>query len=283
MKNKSIEWSKYIKIIVPKWKSILNDPKTIENDVQKFFEDNPCMVPGAYGFFNPSGHHPYPGALISQPILPEFTFKKPDFMWISINSGEIRPVLIEIEKPSKKHFNEDGGLSKDFEDALEQLDNWENWFERDNDNKQRFKDYYRIPSHQFIKLVEPLYILIYGRESELKSKRNIEKRAIRKKDNREIMTFDRLEPEENCSHYPTIRLKSNGDETEYEAISVPSTFGIFEAISNYYKEIVGIDIAIKNNKDISEDRKSVLINILKNIKSQKDDDKVKITQAGLIL
>ena len=205
-------------------------------------------------------------------------------MWISINSGEIRPVLIEIEKPSKKYFNKDGSPSKDFEDALTQLDNWENWFERENDNKQRFKDYYKIPPHQFIKLIKPLYILIYGRESELKFKKNyIEKRAIRKKNNREIMTFDRLEPERSCAYYPTIRLKSNGGETEYEAISVPATFGILASISNYYKEIVGIDLAIKKNKYISDDKKNFLINVLKDIKNRKDDGKIKIIDPGLIL
>jgi len=81
------------------WKKLLCNDSIKEKDLQKFLETNPCMIPGAYGLSLTSGHMPLYASVFSQPVLPGFKAKKPDFMWIATCSNEINPKLLEIEDP----------------------------------------------------------------------------------------------------------------------------------------------------------------------------------------
>src|SRR5690606_37232206 len=72
-----------------------------ERAVQKFLEQNPSMVPGAWTPGAGSGHGPLYDALISQPPLHGFNARVPDFMWLSHNSSAWFPAMIEIERPDK--------------------------------------------------------------------------------------------------------------------------------------------------------------------------------------
>src|SRR4051812_28331672 len=93
-------WEAYEALIMREYEALLavdaDEPST-----QDFFERHPCMLPGAHGPLNyPSGHGPFPGGVITQPVLPSFRYRVPDFMWLARNSDTETPVLIEIERPN---------------------------------------------------------------------------------------------------------------------------------------------------------------------------------------
>ncbi len=98
-----MDWSDYERLILEQWKRLLSSIEfKDEKYFQHFFEQNPCMLSGAYGLL--SSPDVFPSALISKPILPDFTRKIPDFMWITFDSANIYPILIEIESPAKQWF-----------------------------------------------------------------------------------------------------------------------------------------------------------------------------------
>lgn len=101
-------WSEYEALILPRWQALLDSKVSTEADFQAFLERHPCMLPGPFGLIGQSGHAPYPSAIISQPVLADFTRRVPDFMWIARDSSSIYPVLIEIETPAKPWFRQDG-------------------------------------------------------------------------------------------------------------------------------------------------------------------------------
>jgi len=98
-----------------------------EAQYQEFLETNPCFVPGGRSVDGPSGHGPWPHALIRQPKLPGLATRQPDFMWIATDSESTYPVLVELERPDKKWFTLDGRTHSDLNHAVDQLRDWEAW------------------------------------------------------------------------------------------------------------------------------------------------------------
>ena len=102
-------------------------------------------------------------------------FREPDltgrgssriFTWVTRSSGLITPILIEIEKPSKRWFRSDGRPSGDFKDARGSANDWRSWFTRDG-NETIFRERLLFLSDKYEdRPLEPQYVLIYGRESE---------------------------------------------------------------------------------------------------------------------
>lgn len=133
---------------------------------RSFLERHPSLVPGARTPGSPSGHFPLHCALITQPRLPGFHSRVPDFMWIAVDSGTWYPTLIEIESPDKKLFTRDGQQTAKFSQAKNQLDRWHSWFCNPT-NVQQFIELYGIPSSWCNLLNRQLHmILIYGRRAE---------------------------------------------------------------------------------------------------------------------
>ena len=73
---------------------------------------------------------------------------EPDFIWVTRSSGLITPILIEIEKPSKRWFRGDGRPSGDFKDARDQLNDWRSWFARDG-NETIFREKFLFLSDKY--------------------------------------------------------------------------------------------------------------------------------------
>lgn len=122
---KPMSWSEYYKIVTNEWNRLLNvDSPKEEKYYQVFLEQHPSMLPFAYGDGGTSGHYPFPGAVISQPKLPDFTKKVPDFMWIACDSIYIYPILIEIESPHKQWFTKNEQPRAEFTQAINQLMDW---------------------------------------------------------------------------------------------------------------------------------------------------------------
>src|ERR1035438_2369353 len=99
--EKAMPWDAYVAIIDQEWQALLVKTDSAEKDFQEFFERHTCCLPQMYPVFKRGAHGPYPGAIISQPVLPDFTRKVPDFLYVTRDSATVYAVLIEIEHPTK--------------------------------------------------------------------------------------------------------------------------------------------------------------------------------------
>ena len=113
----------YTTRVMGEFASLLSGEPT-EKEVQEFLDRHPALVPGAFTPSGSSGHYPLHCALITQPLLPGFHARVPDFMWIATHSGTWYPTLIEIESPTKKLFTSGGLPTAEFTAASTQLAQW---------------------------------------------------------------------------------------------------------------------------------------------------------------
>jgi hypothetical protein len=130
-------------------------------------ELHPSMIPGGSGDVGPGGHHRSEmRAVYRRPTLQGAGRSfEPDFMWVTRSSALITPILIEIEKPSKRWFRRGTGRpTSDFAEAHDQLNDWRTWFRRDQ-NMSVFRSQF-VHDDQFQLPIEPQFVLIYGRASE---------------------------------------------------------------------------------------------------------------------
>jgi hypothetical protein len=254
-----MEWEKYEQLIIEEWNELLKrNPMPNENEIHCFLERYPCMVSGAFNLFGAeSGHPPIFCGLISQPILPSFNYRKPDFMWLSKNSDTIEPVLIEIEDPNKQWWTDSGQQTAQLTQALNQIIEWRLWF-RDLVNQIKFKEMYGIASDN--RQFKPSFLLIYGRRHEANINSNqILKRTELAKEDVDIITFDRLHPNQKACELLCLSVKFDNKCRILTAISVPATFTLGPSFAEDRATVIGLDNAIDSNKNISKMRKEFLI------------------------
>jgi hypothetical protein len=181
----------------------------MEGKVQEFFEENPCFVPGAT---SPGSHGPLHDALISQPILPGLRSRRPDFLWITKHSAKWFPMLIEIERPDKKVFRQDGVPTAEFTEARHQIAQWRAWFGAP-ENVQKFVAEYGVPDHylRFCSM-EPRYILIVGRRSEFSDdpEKSKLRSALMPAPDEELISYDRIVAARDRRDAITVRPKGTG-------------------------------------------------------------------------
>lgn len=248
-----MSWIEYKGILDNTWRSLLKSNNTDERAYQDFLECHPCYIPGPFGLIGTSGHTPYPSAVISQPFLPDYTRKVPDFMWIARNSTTIYPILIEIESPSKKFFNSNETQNYQLTQAREQITDWMSWFSNPL-NVAKFKEYYDIEMHG--ENIHPLYLLIYGRRAEAnRSKTTISKRSQLTRNDEFIKTYDSLSPQKGADEFYTVKRTKTG----YEAMYIPPTSTLGPVFASERALIKQKDIAIKNSPYISDERREFLL------------------------
>lgn len=202
---KPIKWEDYEKWVINEYQKLLN-LNINEKIYQNFFEENPCYIPGAYEIFGESGHAPYMDCLISQPFLNCGIKRKPDFMWLAKDSLSFCPVIIEIEKPSKKQFRKDMINCSDFTQSMNQIIEWKTIL-NDSRGRQEFYDFYNIPDWLRNRKFSPQYVLIYGRREEFDNNELLrKKRAEMRTNDIEIMSFNRLSPNKKCDDYVTATV-----------------------------------------------------------------------------
>ena len=121
--ERPMSWDDYESLITTEWENLLNrEPPPAEPEIQVFFEQYPSIVPGAFSLLgNESGHYPWLCGLITQPPLPSYNKRVPDFMWLSLSSDTEQPLLIEIEAPSKRWFTKSGKQTENLTQALNQI------------------------------------------------------------------------------------------------------------------------------------------------------------------
>jgi hypothetical protein len=253
-----ISWDEYNKMINEKWSALIEDVNKSKDEkiFQNFLEENPCMIPGAFGLIGRSGHYPFPGAVISQPQLQGLFKRVPDFMWIANDSETIYPVLIEIEAPGKRWFLNNGKQSDDFTKAHDQLAEWRQWFSKPS-HRELFFEFFQIPtSFSLGRTIRPLFLLVYGRRSEFFQKPQLnEKRRYLAREDEFFMTFDRLSPDYHAKNFLCVKVRNS----RFEAVSVPPTFTLGPNSADYHSFICGKEKAVDRNKLISNERKKFLI------------------------
>lgn len=257
----AMKWEEYTQIIDSEWTSLLSSTKKKESEYQSFFKRHPCMLPRPHTLPK-AGTEPYISALISQPILPSYNYRSPDFMWISIDSVGIYAILIEIEDPTKPWWTNKGSTSAKLTEARNQILEWKTWFGVPA-NTINFLNYYRIPSSISRSLsFKQRYVLIYGRRAEAISNDNLSlKRGHLEGENETYMTYDRLSPNPLLKKEFCVKMDREG----YKVISVPPTLEILDlsmlppSLAKIYSYFRDMDIAIRNNKYLSIEQKEFLI------------------------
>lgn len=253
--------------------------KPKEAEVQRFLEHNPALVPGAFGVGADSGHCPHPSALITQPTLAGFTERIPDFMWIATDSARWYPVLIEIEHPAKRIFR--SGSTEPmaaFAQARNQLTQWKTWI-RNPANQRVFEERYGIPDRMLGRQMAPRFVLIYGTRAEFEGNRERTRHRANLVDSpdEELMSFERLEPNQKCSAMFTVRANGDG---RYTAIAVPPTFTMSPIAARELRIIDGVDDAIIQCTRMSQERRDFLIERLSYWQTWASDDDNGVTGPG---
>lgn len=228
-----------------------------EPEVQRFLDRHPALVPGALTPGSSSGHYPLHCALVTQPILPGFHFRVPDFMWIAAHSGTWYPTLIEIESPAKKLFTGGGRPTAEFTEARTQLVQWRSWFQNPT-NVQQFMELYGVPDTWRREKGWHLHmILIYGRRAEFDGSPQLSKvrSSLMSASDEELVSFDRLTVDPKLEAMITVRARGDG---RFEAVWVPETFGTSSSIAGSLARIDGLTEAIDRNDRISEARRTFL-------------------------
>lgn len=225
----AVDFSDYLGSTLPQFRDLLDsDPS--EREIQRFLELNPSFVPGARTAGGGTCGSRLLDLLISQPILPGLDSRCPDFMWLNANSDTWFPVLIEIEKPSKKIFRKDGNPTAEFTHARNQLNQWRSWFEK-HTNRSKFQEDYGIPeSWLHSKQMSLRLILIYGRREEFKDnpELNRHRATLLPGNDEELMSFDRLAPDPLLDSAITVRANGPG---RYRALAVAPTMKLSPSLA----------------------------------------------------
>jgi hypothetical protein len=214
---KAMSFAEYEAAVLDEWKALLaTDPA--EEGVQAFLELHPAMVPGGSGDIGPAGHQGSEfSAVFREPELkgagPSY---KPDFMWITHATARITPILIEIEKPSKRWFQQNGRPTAGFRDAHDQLNEWRSWFARDG-NVAAFRDRFLFTAPYSRGPIEPQFVLIYGRRQEFElGGGHAQPDVLRDKRDSQcardevFRTFDSLRPQYFHSSSITVSMTAGG-------------------------------------------------------------------------
>ena len=249
-----IDWENYKEQILKNYYDLLSNKQNNENVFQKFFEENPSFVPGAFEIFGESGHYPFMETIISQPDIGTIFQRKPDFVWLAQDSLTFSPVFVEIEKPSKKMFNKNKTTTADFNQALNQIHQWKYILDNPT-NVQVLKDYFSLPTYIRDKVFKPQFLLIYGRREEYQNDNLLTGiRAEHKTDNIDIISFDRLEPSYKCQQIISCKI-SQGN---YNVINIPPTYRYRPDIAEDLAKLHGFKDKINDMKYTSEERKNFL-------------------------
>jgi hypothetical protein len=245
--------------LLPEWQRCLSTHEDNELAVHQFLEQHPCLLPGGESDSTSiGGHHgPFPGAVISQPQLFGTFRRQPDFIWPTKVSGVFMPVLLELERPDKRWFRQDGQQTEELSQAINQVAEWRTWLDSDA-NQLLFYEVYGISS--WIKAyhkVEPVFRLAYGRRSEFidDPKLTRHRESIRP-DWLEWSTYDRLAPSAGARRWVTVRIKQG---VGWEVVAVPPTFDLALRRLDDLQGLVGLSEAIQANDLMSDDRKTYLL------------------------
>ncbi len=252
-----MQWDEYIVRATGELSALRENRRASEAEYQSFFERHPVFLPQIYNTHGvPDGHHgPYPSAVVSQPVLPGFSRKIPDFLYLSRNSESAFAVLIEIERPDKRWATRAGHPSAQFTQAQHQIAEWKAWFSEPN-NVQQFLRLYRVPDWLRDRTFRQKYILVYGQRSDPTLTEAFRRRRGQlPRENEEYMTFDRLSPQKYWKNVICTKV----DEDGYRAIEIPPTLRLGPLCAENFLQIRDKEVATRGNRYLSDERKRFLV------------------------
>lgn len=255
----AMAWDAYLDHLGLVWPAVLNSDQQGQEDVfQRFLEKHPCLLPHPYSCFQ-RGATIYARGVITQPELPGFRAKRPDFMVLGYDSEAVVPLLIEIEAPAKPWSNNSGFSSAKFTQARDQLVEWKTWF-REPENILQFCRLYGIDDRtRETRQLLPRYAPIFGRRQEVESRPGFaKKRALLASSDEVFMTYDRLSASSRLGGLPTLRLSRAHVETTTEVVSVPPTLRLGPHTAREFSTWVGLREAVEANALIATERKAFL-------------------------
>lgn len=258
----------YLDLLRPAWDALVNSEESrCEAVMQNFLERHPCLLPGAFSVDGESGHGPWPYAVISQPKLPDFSTKRPDFMWLATDSDSTYAIFIEIETPHARWFHQDGTeIHGNLSHAQGQLAEWRAWFNQPR-NQIAFADHYELPGFLRRRTLLPRYVLIHGRREEIGEDRArlTKRRELYRADER-LMTFDRLAPSEKAAELLCVKRRNDAYHLEY----APPSFRVgdyddrHDAIANWQQ-------GLEQSPDLSRQRAESIQNEIEDLRKKYQD------------
>lgn len=287
---KPLTWEQYSDRALSDWYALLSQEPE-EEQVQLFLELHPSMIPGGSGDVGPGGHHGSDmGAVFRRPnLIGGGRAFQPDFMWVTRSSSLITPILVEIEKPSKRWFRRDGRPTSEFTQAHDQLNDWRSWFARDG-NTALFRDRFLFLTEKYEdRPLEPQYVLVYGRESEfgfggghtnpsaLRHKRDQQRRM-----NESFMTFDALRPRFDHSNSMTLTMTALGPKIH----AFSPVYGTHTGVGEGALVLGDPHDALKRSVMISDERRAYLARRWTHWQQRErqknaDSDRVSVRQTGI--
>jgi hypothetical protein len=252
-------WEEYEQRVLAEWTSLLaSEEGCDEPRVHEFLVRHPSMIPGAYSMTGPSGHSPFPLAVLSESPLSGAGTYVPDFIWLASDSSNFTPVFIEIESPRKRWFTKDDVPTHDLIQAVNQLAQWRAWLNL-HENAAVFYQSFEIPEylHRY-RTFRPEFVLIYGRRKEFEDRPQLTRLRGQFEGHGQVaMTFDRLRPAKDCRLYiSAVKRKTNGP---YRALAVPATMELGPKVADDFARIAALPEAIQKNEWISEERRRFLV------------------------
>jgi hypothetical protein len=231
--------------------------KPTEGAVQRFLEQNPCLLPGLRSIGIYPGVFHSRSLLISQPSLPGLRVRRPDFMWISSTSIATYPTLIEIESPSKRLFSARRVPMAAFTQARHQLAQWRAWFSQP-ENVQKFISEYAISKTRGAEALEPRFIIVFGRRAEFESDPELarERACLLDGEVENLVSYDRLAPDPMFANTITVRATGSG---RFRAIAVPPTLTLGPRFADRLLIVDGLPEVLRATTSISMERRQFLL------------------------
>ncbi len=238
------------------WRNLLNSNSQNDEPVfQNFLEQHPCLL-----FDTVDDDRLIHHAVFSQPELPGFRRKYPDFLCISQNSVQVTVNLIEIEAPGKPWTTKSGEVNAKLTQALGQLRSWKVWFKNPL-NLQAFQQIYDVPDWRVgQRQLTFRYALVYGRRSEALANEDFARqRAYLTQSDEFIMTYDRLRVSGAMTNNVTVKLDRKSRVSKVRIIYVPPTLSIGSIDASSWYKFSGFEDAVLANPFINEERKKYII------------------------
>lgn len=229
-----------------------------EKMMHEYLEGRALLLPGQNGLNSDSHHGPFASIFFSKLRL-QGTFRRfPDFVFVTKTSVQLTVVFIEIEDPTKKFFNVNDDFTSDFNQALQQLEDWKIWLEDDANKTLLRKSLNQAIDHHMVGQlpIKAEFVLVYGRNSEYEGQANKIRRLTEKsKYPYAVMSYDRL----HCSHYHSANITVRQDDNGFYAIEIDEDYNYNQINSSFHTHLRQKTDAVRKNKYKSDLQKENLI------------------------
>lgn len=241
-----------------------------EQKMHDYFEKRPLLLPGIYGVHEKTNHGVFGSKIFSKFQLNGGIFRRiPDFLFVTKTSIQLQVVFIEIEDPSKKIFTEKDYFNADFNQAYQQLEDWEQWFQHGT-NQNVLRDSLNSVINHSMMATLPMkaeYVLVYGRRSEYENMNmRIQRLSQKNKSPFKVMSFDRLACASYTDELITIRLDQNGA----HALQVDERYEYDFPNRALHRNIRGKDEAVIRNDFMNKGKKDELVRSIRYLDSLTD-------------